>query len=127
MIKLRQLISEATIACGQCLSYAWKTYMVKQDDKQANKKMKIVFGTVQNKWISKGKRYPHAWVEDGSLVKDWQTNDPKGPRTSKWAMKGWPKKEFYKFWNPKDIKKYTPAAAAEKFRQTKSMMGWDWK
>ena len=127
MIKLRQLISEATIACGQCLSYAWKTYMVKQDDKQANKKMKIVFGTVQNKWISKGKRYPHAWVEDGNKVKDWQTNDPKGPRTSKWAMKGWPKKEFYKFWNPKDMKKYTPAAAAEKFRQTKSMMGWDWK
>ena len=34
-----------------------------------------------------------------SLVKDWQTNDPKGPRTSKWAMKGWPKKEFYKFLN----------------------------
>jgi len=25
------------------------------------------------------------------------------------------------------MKKYTPAEAAEKFRQTKSMMGWDWK
>ena len=127
MIKLRQLISEATIACGQCLQYAWHTYMVKQSDAQANKKMKIVFGTVQNKWISNNKRFPHAWVEDGNLVKDWQTMDPKGPRSSKWAGKGWPKKEFYKFWKPKDMKKYTPAAAAEKFRQTKSMMGWDWK
>ena len=57
MIKLKDLLTEATIACGECLSYAWQTYMVKQDDKQANKKMKIVFGSVQNKWISKGKRY----------------------------------------------------------------------
>ena len=123
MIKLRQLISEATIACGECLNYVWQTYMVKQDDKQANKKMKITFGTVQNKWISKGKRYKHAWVEDGNLVKDWQTMKA---GSSKWAGKGWPKREYYKAWNPKDMKKYTPFDAAENYRQTKSMMGWDW-
>ena len=127
MIRLKQLLFEATIACGECLSYAWKMSMYNQSNKTANRKMKIVYGSVQNKWLAEGRRYKHAWVEDGNLVKDWQTNDPKGPRTSKWAMKGWPKKEFYKFWNPKDMKKYTPAAAAEKFRQTKSMMGWDWK
>ena len=123
MIKLKNLLKEV-IACGQCLQYAWHTYMVKQSDAQANKKMKIVFGTVQNKWISKGKRYPHAWVEDGNLVKDWQTMVL---GMSKWAKKGWPKKRFYDFYHPKDMKKYTPADAAEKFRQTKSMMGWDWK
>ena len=123
MIKLKDLLYEATIACGECLSYAWKTYMTNQN----NDKMRVAFGTVQNKLISNNKRYPHAWIEDGNLVKDWQTMDPKGPRSSKWAGKGWPKKEFYKFWNPKNMKKYTPAAAAEKFRQTKSMMGWDWK
>ena len=123
MIKLKQLLSEE-IACGECLNYAWQTYMVKQDDKQANKKMKIVFGSVQNKWISKGKRYKHAWVEDGNLVKDWQTM--KGG-SSKWAGKGWPKRMYYQTWNPKDMKKYTPFDAAEKYRQTKSMMGWNWK
>ena len=123
MIKLKNLLKEV-IACGQCLQYAWHTDKVKQSDAQANKKMKIVFGTVQNKWISKGKRYPHAWVEDGNLVKDWQTMVL---GMSKWAKKGWPKKRFYDFYHPKDMKKYTPAAAAEKFRQTKSMMGWDWK
>ena len=121
-IKLRGLISEATIACGECLAYAWKTYMVKQNDK----KIRIAFGTVQNKWISNNKRYPHAWVEDGNKVKDWQTNDPKGPRSSKYAMKGWPKREFYKFWNPKNVKKYTTKEAADNYLRTKSMIGWDW-
>ena len=89
--------------------------------------MKIVFGSVQNEWISKGKRYNHAWVEDSNLVKDWQTMDPKGPRSGKYAMKGWPIKEFYKFWNAKPKKKYTPKEAADKYKQTKSMIGWDWQ
>ena len=88
---------------------------------------KAVYGTVQNKWISDGKRYKHAWVEDGNLVKDWQTNDPKGPRSSKYAGKGWPKREFYKVWNVKNEKKYTPQEVADNFRKTKSIMGWDWK
>lgn len=127
MIKLKSLLSESTIACGECLSYAWKTYIINQDNKRANKKMKIVFGTVQNEWISKGKRYKHAWVEDGNLVKDWQTMDPKGPRSGKYAMKGWPIKEFYKFWNAKPTKKYTPKEATDKYIETKSINGWDWK
>ena len=45
MIKLKSLLTEATIACGECLSYAWKTYIINQDNKRANKKMKIVFGS----------------------------------------------------------------------------------
>ena len=123
MVKLKQLLIEATIACGECLSYAWKMSMVHQDDP----KMKIVYGMVGSKWISGGKRYKHAWVEDGNLVKDWQTNDPKGPRSSKYAGKGWPKREFYKVWNVKNEKKYTPQEVADNFRKTKSIMGWDWK
>ena len=121
MIKLKELLGE-TIACGECLSYAWKTYIKNQD----NKKMRVAFGTVQNKWISNNKRYPHAWIEDGNLVKDWQTNDPKGPRTSKYAMKGWPKNEFYKFWNVKNVMKYTTKEASDNWKRTKSMIGWDW-
>ncbi len=57
MIKLKDLLNE-TIACGECLQYAWNTYIRNQDNKSANRRMKIVFGTVQNKWISNNKRYP---------------------------------------------------------------------
>ncbi len=123
MIYLNQLLIEATIACGECLSYAWKMGIINQDNKQANKKMKIAYGTVQNKWISKGKRYRHAWVEDGNLVKDWQTMKA---GSSKYAGKGWPKREFYKVWNVKNEKKYTPQEVADNFRKYKSIMGWDW-
>ena len=119
MIKLKDLLNE-TIACGECLSYVY-TYAVRSLGK---KNVKIVYGTVQNKWISNNKRYNHAWAEDGKLVKDWQTMKA---GSSKYHGKGWPKREYYKAWNPKDMKKYTPFDAAEKFRQTKSMMGWDWK
>ena len=92
MIKLKELLIEATIACGECLSYVWKMGIINQDNKQANKKMKITYGTVQNKHVSNNKRYRHAWVEDGNLVKDWQTMVMGG---SKYAKKGWPKKEYY--------------------------------
>ena len=32
MIKLKQLLSEATIACGECLSYACKMSMFNQSE-----------------------------------------------------------------------------------------------
>ena len=124
MIKLKDILIEATIACGECLSYVWKVGIMNQDNKQANRKMKIVYGTVQNKWISKGKRYRHAWVEDGNLVKDWQTMEL---GMSKFAKKGWPKSQFYKFYSPGDLNIYTPKEAIDNFRETKSIMGWDWK
>mgnify|MGYP001467126429 CR=1 FL=1 len=60
MIKLRQLISEKVIACGECVSWAWKYYMTNQHNKRA----KVVFGSVQNKWTSKGKRFKHVWIVD---------------------------------------------------------------
>ena len=119
MISLRKLLVESTIACGECLSYAWKTYMVNQN----NKRMRVAFGTVQNEWISNNKRYPHAWIEDGNLVKDWQTMVA---GSSKYAGKGWPKKEFYSFWKPKNVKKYTTKEAADTYLEKKSMIGWDW-
>ena len=113
-----------TIAVGECLNYAWKTYIVKQDDEVANNTIKIVFGTVQNEWISKGRRYRHAWVEENGLVKDWQTMEL---GMSKWAYIGWNKDYYYESWSPKDLKKYTPAEAAEMFRETQSMIGHDWE
>ena len=123
MIKLKDLLIEATIACGECLSYVWKVGIMNQDNKQANRKMKIVYGTVQSKWISKGKRYRHAWVEDGNLVKDWQTMEL---GMSNYAKKGWPKREYYKYWNPKIDKKFSPAEVAKNWKEKKTIMGWDW-
>ncbi len=119
MIKLKDILTEATIACGECLSYAWKMSMINQDDP----KMKIVFGMVGSKWISGGKRYKHAWVEDKGKVKDWQTMTL---GMSKYAKKGWPKKEFYKFYSPSNLKVYSAKEAADNFKKTKSMVGWDW-
>ena len=121
MIKLKSLLTEV-IACGECLSYTY-TQTMKNHKK---KNFKAVYGTVQNKLVNNNKRYKHAWVEEGNKVKDWQTMDPKGPRSGKYAMKGWPKREFYKFWNPKNVKKYTTKEAADNFKRTKSMIGWDW-
>jgi hypothetical protein len=128
--KLDNIISDLTemetIGCGDCLGYAFR--MATKNLK--SKAMKIVYGTVQNKWISNNKRYPHAWVIDKNKVYDWQTNDPKGPMGSKYAgiypNGGWPKKEFYKFWNVKDDKSYSPLQVIDNWARTRSMMGWDW-
>ena len=119
MIKLKGLLNE-TIACGECLSYAY-TYAVKSLGK---KNVKITYGTVQNKWINNNKRYNHAWAEDRDKVKDWQTMKA---GSSKYAGKGWPIKEFYKFWNVKKEKKYEPLEVIQNYAKHKSIIGWDWK
>jgi len=119
MIKLKSLLTEV-IACGECLSYAYK-YAIRSLKK---KNVKITYGTVQNKWISNNKRYNHAWVEDGNKVKDWQTMEA---GASKYAGKGWPIKEFYKFWNVKNEKKYAPLEVIQNYAKHKSIIGWDWK
>ena len=124
MIKLKQLLLEASIACGECLSYAWKMSMYNQSNKTANRKMKIVYGSVQNKWLAEGRRYKHAWVEDGNLVKDWQTMVL---GMSKWAKKGWPQKEFNEVWNPKKVKRYTPQETLDNKKKYGTINGWDWK
>ena len=119
MIKLKSLLNE-TIACGECLSYTYKQTM--KNHKKKN--FKAVYGTVQNKLVSNNKRYEHAWVEDGNKVKDWQTMEA---GSSKYAGKGWPIKKFYKFWNVKKEKKYTPQEVADNFRKYKTIEGSKWK
>ena len=118
MIKLKDILNE-TIACGECLSYTYKQTM----KNHRKKNFKAVYGTVQNKLVSNNKRYEHAWVEDGNKVKDWQTMEA---GSSKYAGKGWPKREYYKTWNPKVDKKFTPAEVAHNWKTKKTIMGWDW-
>ena len=88
------------------------------------KNVKITYGTVQNKWINNNKRYNHAWAEDRGKVKDWQTMKA---GSSKYAGKGWPIREFYKFWNVKNEKKYEPLEVIQNYAKHKSIIGWDWK
>ena len=120
MIKLRQLISEKVIACGECVSWAWKYYMTNQKDKKA----KVVFGSVQNDWVSKGRRYKHVWLVDKrKIVKDWQTMVA---GSSKYAFKGMPMRFFKDTWNPKIDKEFGMKEAAENYKRTKTMLGWKW-
>ena len=121
MIKLKDLLNEAgVIACGECVSWAWKYYMTHQPDKKA----KVVFGTVQNKWISKGKRYKHVWIVDKkNIVKDWQTMVA---GSSKYAFKGMPMKFFKDTWHPKIDRTYGMKEAADHYLRTKTMLGWKW-
>ena len=122
MIKLRQLISEATIACGECVSWAWKYYMT--PGRHRDKKAKVVFGSVQNDWISNGKRYKHVWIVDkNKIVKDWQTMVG---GSSKYGFKGMPMKFFKDTWHPKIDKEYGMEEAAEHYLRTKTMLGWKW-
>jgi hypothetical protein len=83
----------ATIACGECYSYAYE---------RVREGGVLVHATVADPWSKK--RYPHAWVEDGGLVYDWQTSQGlgKGPR---------PVAEFYKLYDPKKIKRYDATEA----------------
>ena len=94
MITFKAYIAENTIPVGLCYKYAYQRIM--KDDK-----LTLVHATVHNPWD--GKAYVHAWVEEGNLVQDWQTMEA---GSSKYAKKGWPVKEYYAAFNPKDIKKY---------------------
>ena len=61
--------------------------------------------------------------EDKGKVMDWQTMEL---GMSNFAKKGWPKSQFYKFYTPSDLKVFTAKEAADNFKKTKSMMGWNW-
>jgi len=102
------------IACGECLSWAMKTAMM-------DKSVDVLYAMVHDPWD--GKKFAHAWVEKGNKAMDWQTMEA---GLSKYAGKGWPKKEFYKAYKPKNIKKYTAKEAVANRKKYGSIMGWDW-
>ena len=119
MISLKKILNEV-IACGECVQWAWKYYMTNQHDKKA----KVVFGTVQNDWISNGKRYKHVWiVNKRGVVEDWQTMVA---GSSKYGFKGMPMKFFKDTWHPKIDKEVGMKEAADNYKRTKTMLGWKW-
>ena len=127
MIKLKSLLTEA--GCGECLSYTY-TQAIKNHTK---KNFKAVYGTVTE--IGGGsKRFNHAWIEYKGRVKDWQTNVHKlysrGDNIvtdNKWDKKGYPIKDFYRLFNVKKAKKYTPQEVVDNFKKYKTIEGWKWK
>ncbi len=93
---LRDLIfqlKEATIACGECFSYAYA---------RVREGGTLVHAVVADPWS--GKRYDHAWVEDGGRVYDWQTSQGlgKGPRRIK---------EFKKLYRPENERRFDATEA----------------
>lgn len=88
--------SRKVIACGECYSYAYAR--VRADGGT------LVHATVRDPWS--GKKYGHAWVEDGGYVYDWQTSVGLGtgkPRT--YAA-------FYSLYQPEQLRFFDATAAA---------------
>lgn len=91
MKSFKQHLAEKAI--GQCFPWAYR--------QAVDHEIPLYHAKVHDPFT--GKEYDHAWIEDGNTVKDWQTMELKA---SKYAGRGWPKKDFYAAYNPKRIKVY---------------------
>jgi hypothetical protein len=91
---------QQVVPLGLCYQWAYDQI------KNGKKGVKLVHGKVKHPWT--GKEYHHAWIEDGNKVKDWQTMEA---GSSKHAGKGWPKKEFYKLYQPTETTEYDNTSA----------------
>jgi len=99
-------LAKEAIACGKCFS--WATENAKGSDR-------VVHGNI------KGLRGPHAWIERGDRVFDWQTDVlqwyfSEGLGKQEYRDTGWPKDEFYKTFKPRNLKKYKAGDAKKNDR-----------
>ena len=85
-----------TVPAGQCFKWAYLEYIKNPGE------YTLVHATVHPEHRSTP--YKHAWVEDGTKVYDWQTMEL---GASNYAKVGWPKKIFYQYFRPTNIKVYT--------------------
>ncbi len=111
MKKFSSFLLESTIACGECFSWAFKNQ--KETDT-------LVHATVQPPMHDK--RFPHAWIERGNKVLDWQTMVL---GTSKFGKKGWPKKDFYDVFEPKNVKKFDRKKSRQNIFKYEHYGPWD--
>jgi hypothetical protein len=93
----------ATIAVGQCFSYANNLAMeILKDGIIDEKDVFICHGEVEEPLASDPKRYSHAWVEakfkGEERVYDWQMMK---------ARNSLSKEEFYNLFKPSNVTKYT--------------------
>jgi len=79
-------------ASGECFPWAYANARGGQ----------LVHATVKHP--INGRRYPHAWVERGGRVYDWQSSVGLGP-----GPKGWSREAFYTAYRPTKIARYAAA------------------
>lgn len=105
----------AVIPCGECFRFATK---------EAGGNDLVVHGNI------KGLTGPHAWIERGSRVFDWQTDRliwyfKQQLGKQEYREKGWPKKEFYATFKPRNMKKYTKEEATINMFRAKHFGPWE--
>jgi len=102
---------ENTIPIGDCFRFA----TMKATEMFADgimKDIKVVHALVK----PQKKKYEHAWIEADGRCFDWQMSI-----TGKHSL---PIKEFYEFYKPTNIKKYTPTEAIRSMIQNKHHGPW---
>ena len=98
---------KSTIACGDCFRYA---------SQLATSKGGILKqGLVTHPWDKN--TFPHAWVEKGGKVYDWQTIKLRKAKPMKIA-------DWYKLWNPHDVNSFTADEARVAMLKTKHYGPW---
>ena len=95
---IRELLTEKTIAIGQCYPHAVKLAKGATDKEWDDlEKFKVVHGRTTNKWNDES--YLHAWVEKGDMIFDWQTHQTKPD--------GIPRDVYYDMYQPEVHNEYT--------------------
>ena len=110
-MKLRALIRElreATIALGECFSYAYQ-FVTKKGGV-------LKHGTVTHPWDKT--EFPHGWVEKNGKVYDWQTMEVR--KTDPLSIA-----DFTKFWKPRDVVSYTADEARAMILRHKHYGPWE--
>ena len=101
---IRGLLTEKTIAIGQCYPHAVKLSQQSSDEEWDDlNKFKVVHGRTTNKW--NGESYLHAWVEKGDMIFDWQTHQTKPD--------GIPRDVYYDMYQPEVHSEYTASETVQ--------------
>lgn len=101
VLRIRVLAESGT---GDCFRWAYRQI-------QADPGSLLVHGVVTAPFSDPPHSFPHAWIEKGGLVQDWQTMV--AGHGGKYEGKGYPKDVFYALWSPREVRKYDQLEAAK--------------
>jgi hypothetical protein len=85
------------VACGRCFDWGYR-YL--KDHPRAV----LHHGTVREPF-SDGPEFPHAWVTQNGIVKDWQTME--AGHGGKYNRRGYPEAVFAELWRPRETAAFT--------------------
>lgn len=112
---IRELLTEKTIAIGQCYPHAVKLAQQTTDEEFSDlSKFKVIHGRITNKWS--GESVEHAWVEKGDMIFDWQTHQTK--------PEGIPRDVYYDQYQPETYEEYTAEEAIVNCMKNRQMGPW---